>query len=73
MPQLISMLPPIIDATTTMRTMTMTMYSTFSGLLRYLDVAEQNASAMGHFDAAKTTIPSTCRRKCSTTPTSNAV
>ena len=54
MPQLISMLPPIIDATTTMRTMTMTMYSTFSGLLHQMDVAQQNASAMGQaFDAAR--------------------
>ncbi|WP_406816943.1 RND family transporter [Mycobacterium sp. M23085] len=54
MPQLISLLPPIIDATTTMRTMTMTMYSTFAGLLDQLDAAQQNASAMGQaFDAAK--------------------
>ena len=54
MPQLISLLPPIIDATTTMRTMTMTMYSTFSGLLDQMDAAQQNASAMGQaFDAAK--------------------
>jgi putative drug exporter of the RND superfamily len=54
MPQLISLLPPIIDATTTMRTMTMTMYSSFSGLLDQLDAAQQNATAMGKaFDAAK--------------------
>jgi putative drug exporter of the RND superfamily len=54
MPQLISLLPPIIDATTTMRTMTMTMYSTFAGLLDQMDAAQQNASAMGQaFDAAK--------------------
>jgi RND superfamily putative drug exporter len=54
MPQLISLLPPIIDATTTMRTMTMTMYSSFSGLLDQMDVAQQNATAMGKaFDAAK--------------------
>ncbi|MCV7401926.1 MMPL family transporter [Mycobacterium fragae] len=54
MPQLISLLPPIIDATTTMRTMTMTMYSTFAGLLDQMDAAQQNASAMGKaFDAAK--------------------
>jgi RND superfamily putative drug exporter len=37
-----------------MRTMTMTMYSTFSGLLDQMDAAQQNASAMGQaFDAAK--------------------
>jgi len=54
MPQLISLLPPIIDATTTMRTMTMTMYSTFTGLLDQMDASQQNASAMGQaFDAAK--------------------
>jgi RND superfamily putative drug exporter len=54
MPQLISLLPPIIDATTTMRMMTMTMYSTFSGLLDQMDAAQQNASAMGQaFDAAR--------------------
>jgi putative drug exporter of the RND superfamily len=54
MPQLIALLPPIIDATTTMRSMTMTMYSTFSGLLDQFDAAQQNASAMGQaFDAAK--------------------
>jgi putative drug exporter of the RND superfamily len=54
MPQLISLLPPIIDATTTMRTMTMTMYSTFSGLLDQMNAAQQNASAMGQaFDAAR--------------------
>ena len=53
-PQLISLLPPIIDATTMMRTMTMTMYSTFSGLLDQMDAAQQNATAMGQsFDAAK--------------------
>jgi RND superfamily putative drug exporter len=54
MPQLISLLPPIIDATTTMRAMTMTMYSTFAGLLDQMNAAQQNASAMGQaFDAAK--------------------
>jgi RND superfamily putative drug exporter len=54
MPQLISLLPPIIDATATMRTMTMTMYNTFAGLLDQMDAAQQNASAMGQaFDAAK--------------------
>jgi RND superfamily putative drug exporter len=54
LPQLVSMLPPIIDSTTTMRTMTMTMYSTFAGLLDQMDAAQQNASAMGQaFDAAK--------------------
>ena len=54
MPQLISLLPPIIDATMTMRTMTMTMYSTFTGLLDQMDASQQNASAMGQaFDAAK--------------------
>ncbi|WP_197499797.1 MMPL family RND transporter [Mycobacterium sp. E2989] len=54
MPQLISLLPPIIDATTTLRTMTLTMYSTFAGLLDQMDAAQQNASAMGQaFDSAK--------------------
>lgn len=54
LPQLISLLPPIIGATSTMRTMTMTMYSSFSGLLDQMDAAQQNATAMGQaFDAAR--------------------
>jgi RND superfamily putative drug exporter len=54
LPQIIAMLPPIIDATITMRTMTMTMYSSFSGLLEQMDAMQQNATAMGQaFDAAK--------------------
>lgn len=54
LPQVISLLPPIIDATTTMRTMTMTMYSSFAGLLDQMDAAQQNAAAMGQaFDAAR--------------------
>jgi putative drug exporter of the RND superfamily len=54
MPQLISLLPPIIDATTTMRAMTMTMYSSFSGLLDQMDAMQQGATAMGKaFDSAK--------------------
>jgi RND superfamily putative drug exporter len=54
LPRIIAMLPPIIDATTTMRTMTMTMYSSFSGLLEQMDAMQQNATAMGQaFDAAK--------------------
>ena len=54
LPQIIALLGPIIDSTTTMRTMTMTMYSTFAGLLNQMDAMQQNATAMGQaFDAAK--------------------
>jgi putative drug exporter of the RND superfamily len=50
----LSLLPPIIDATKTMRALTMTMYSSFSGLLEQIDAMQQNATAMGQaFDAAK--------------------
>lgn len=53
-PQILALLPPIIEATTTMRTMTLTMYSTFSSLLAQMDAVQQNATAMGQaFDAAK--------------------
>jgi putative drug exporter of the RND superfamily len=53
-PQILALLPPIIDATTTMRTMTLTMYSTFSSLLAQMDTMQQNATAMGRaFDTAK--------------------
>ena len=54
LPQIIALLGPIIDSTTTMRTMTMTMYSTFASLLGQMDAMQQNATAMGQaFDAAK--------------------
>ena len=54
LPQILALLPPIIDATTTMRTVTMTMYSTFAGLLQQMEASQQNATAMGQaFDAAK--------------------
>jgi putative drug exporter of the RND superfamily len=54
LPQIIALLGPIIDSTTTMRTMTMTMYSTFAGLLDQMDAMQQNATAMGKaFDAAR--------------------
>ena len=54
LPQLLRLLPPIIDATKTMRGMTLTMYSTFAGLLNQMDAMQQNGAAMGQaFDAAK--------------------
>jgi RND superfamily putative drug exporter len=54
LPQILALLPPIIDATTTMRTMTLTMYSTFSSLLTQMEAMQQNATAMGQaFDTAK--------------------
>ncbi|MGH3722608.1 MAG: RND family transporter [Mycobacterium sp.] len=52
--QLVALLPPIIAATSSMHAITMTMYSTFSGLLSQMDAMQQNANAMGQaFDAAK--------------------
>jgi RND superfamily putative drug exporter len=54
MPRLVALLPPIIDATKTMRAMTLAMYSTFTGLLQQMDAMQQNSTAMGQaFDAAK--------------------
>ena len=54
LPQLLRLLPPMIDATKTMRAMTLTMYSTFAGLLNQMDAMQQNGAAMGQaFDAAQ--------------------
>jgi RND superfamily putative drug exporter len=55
MPQMVLLLPPMIDTMATMRTMLLTMHSTFSGLYGQMDAMGNNASAMGKaFDAAKT-------------------
>jgi putative drug exporter of the RND superfamily len=54
LPQLLEQFPPIIATMEYMRTMTLTMYSTMSGLLSEMDETGQNAAAMGKaFDAAK--------------------
>ena len=54
LPQLLEQFPPIIATLESMRTMTMTMHSTMSGLFSEMDETGQNAAAMGQaFDAAK--------------------
>ena len=54
LPQLLEQFPPIIATMEYMRTMTLTMHSTMSGLFSEMDETGQNAAAMGKaFDAAK--------------------
>jgi RND superfamily putative drug exporter len=54
LPQLLEQFPPIIATLERMRTMTLTMHSTMSGLFSEMDETGQNANAMGQaFDAAK--------------------
>ena len=73
MPQLLNQFPPMIKTVQSMRTMMLTMHSTMSGIFGQMDEMTKTATAMGQaFDAARTTIPSTCRRRFSRTPTSSA-
>jgi putative drug exporter of the RND superfamily len=73
LPQIFALLAPIIDSTTTMRTMTMTMYSTFAGLLERMDSMQQSATAMGKaFDAAKNDDSFYLPPEVFDNPTSNA-
>jgi putative drug exporter of the RND superfamily len=54
MPQLLTFLPPMIASMENMRTMMLSMHSTFSGLMNQMDALQKNSSAMGQaFDAAK--------------------
>jgi putative drug exporter of the RND superfamily len=54
LPQLDAQLPQLIATLTTVRGLTMTMQSTFSGLINQMDAFSQNATAMGQaFDASK--------------------
>ncbi len=54
LPQLLEQFPPIIATMEYMRTMTLTMHSTMSGLFSEMDETGQNAATMGKaFDAAK--------------------
>jgi putative drug exporter of the RND superfamily len=54
LPQLLEQFPPIIATLERMRTLTLTMHSTMSGLFSEMDETGQNANAMGQaFDAAK--------------------
>ncbi len=54
MPQLIMQIPPMIATMKTMRTITLSMYSTMSGSMNALDETSGNSTAMGKaFDAAK--------------------
>jgi RND superfamily putative drug exporter len=54
LPQLDAQLPQLINTLHTVRAITMTTTSTFSGLINQMDAFSQNATAMGQaFDAAK--------------------
>jgi putative drug exporter of the RND superfamily len=54
MPQMVAILPPIIATMKVMKTLTLTMRSTFGGMQDQMAALNQNASAMGQaFDAAK--------------------
>ena len=54
MPQLVALLPPMIDVTTDMQSTIKSMYSTFSGLIDQIGRMTDTASAMGQaFDDAK--------------------
>jgi RND superfamily putative drug exporter len=54
MPQLLTFLPPMVASMQNMRTMMLSMHSTFSGLMNQMDALQQNSAAMGQaFDAAK--------------------
>jgi RND superfamily putative drug exporter len=54
LPQLDAQLPQLINTLQTVRAITMTTTSTFSGLINQMDAFSQNATAMGQaFDAAK--------------------
>jgi RND superfamily putative drug exporter len=54
MPQLLAQFPPVIETMKSMRTMTLTMHSTMSGIFDEMDEMTDNATAMGQaFDAAR--------------------
>ncbi|CAJ1510908.1 RND family transporter [[Mycobacterium] burgundiense] len=54
MPQMLAQLPEMIESMKSMRTMSLTMHSTMSGLLGQVDDAAEDASVMGRaFDAAQ--------------------
>ncbi|MDI3315010.1 MAG: MMPL family transporter [Mycobacterium sp.] len=54
LPQVLSLIPPMIATMKDMRTMTLTMHSTMAGTLNEMDEMTSNATAMGQaFDAAR--------------------
>ncbi|PQM45852.1 Siderophore exporter MmpL4 [Mycobacterium talmoniae] len=54
LPQLLTQFPPMIATMRSMRTMTLTMHSTMSGIFDEMDDMSEDATAMGQaFDAAK--------------------
>jgi RND superfamily putative drug exporter len=54
MPQMLALLPPMLQSMKTMQTMTLTMHSTMSGIFDQMDDMSGDATAMGRaFDAAK--------------------
>jgi putative drug exporter of the RND superfamily len=74
LPELDAQLPPLIATLRTVRGLTMTLTSTFSGLINQTDAFSQNATAMGQaFDAPETTTRFTCRPKRFRTRTSSGV
>jgi putative drug exporter of the RND superfamily len=54
MPQILTLLPPMISTMQNMRTMMLTMYQTQNGMQDQMDAAQKNATALGQaFDASK--------------------
>jgi putative drug exporter of the RND superfamily len=54
MPQILTLLPPMISTMQNMRTMMLTMYQTQNGMQDQMDAMQKNATAMGQaFDASK--------------------
>ena len=54
MPQLMTLLPPMLDTMKTMRSMMLTMYATQKGMQDQMAAAQRNSAAMGEaFDASK--------------------
>ena len=54
MPQLLTVIPPMVENLRTMKAMMLTMYQTQNGMQNQMDAMRQNATAMGQaFDASK--------------------
>jgi RND superfamily putative drug exporter len=54
MPQLVALLPPLIDSVRSVQTMMLTMHSTMSGIFEQMEELSESATAMGQdFDAAR--------------------
>ena len=74
MPQLLVQFPQMIATMQSTRTMMLTMHSTMSGIFDQMEDVERERDRHGEGISTPpiTTIPSTCRRRCSRTRTSSA-